>query len=105
MQHFNENPLVVIQLDVIQLEIVNAYPSADRQAQFDVLVWRTLSLTTASKCNWEMTSPILLPYYYSDYWSYFDGYTYTYTSIHIYIYIYICIYIYIDFGCFYYWKQ
>ena len=34
-QHSDENPLVVIQLD-----IVNAYPSADRQAQFDVLAGR-----------------------------------------------------------------
>ena len=34
-QHSNENPLVVIQLD-----IVNAYPSADRQALFDVLAGR-----------------------------------------------------------------
>ena len=34
-QHSDENPLVVIQID-----IVNAYPSADQQAQFDVLAGR-----------------------------------------------------------------
>jgi len=34
-QHSNVNPLVVIQLDIL-----NAYPSADRQAQFDVLAER-----------------------------------------------------------------
>jgi len=34
-QHSDENPLVVIQID-----IVNAYPFADRQAQFDLLAGR-----------------------------------------------------------------
>jgi len=34
-QHSEENPLVVIQLD-----IVNAYPSAERQAHFDLLAGR-----------------------------------------------------------------
>jgi len=35
VQHSDENPLVIIHLD-----IVNAYPSADRQAQFNVLAGR-----------------------------------------------------------------
>jgi len=41
----NENPLVVIQLDIF-----NAYPSADRQAQFDVLAGRA----SKSYDNWHV---------------------------------------------------
>jgi len=56
-KHSNENPLVVIQLD-----IVNAYPSADWQAQFDVLAGRASKCTTTGMCTCEMTSPVLIPY-------------------------------------------
>ena len=57
-QHSDENPLVVIQLD-----IVNAYPSADWQAQFNVLLRQEglPRLTTTGMCTWEMTSPVLMP--------------------------------------------
>ena len=57
-QHSDENPLVVVQLD-----IVNAYPSVDRQAQFDVLAGRaSKSYDNGHVQIGDVTSPVLLPY-------------------------------------------
>jgi len=63
-QHSKENPLVVI-----QLYIVNAYPSADQQAQFDVLAGRA----SKSYDNWHvhMGDDIPCPSSLHHYWSYF----------------------------------
>jgi len=74
-QHSDENPLVVIQLD-----IVNAYPYADRQARFDVLAER------ASKCynNGYVQIGDNIPWHSSlhHYWSYFETMQGTASTLH-----------------------
>ena len=62
-QHPDENPLVVI-----QLVIVNAYPSADRQAQFDVLAGRASK--SYDNGHVHMGDDIPCPASLRHYWSY-----------------------------------
>ena len=65
-QHFDENPLVVIQLDN-----VNAYPSADRQAQFDVLAGRASK--SYDNGHVHRGDDIPCPDSLRHYWSYFES--------------------------------
>jgi len=65
-QHPDENPLVVIQLD-----IVNAYPSADRQAQFDVLAGRASKSYDNGYVH--IGDDIPCPASLCHYWSYFKS--------------------------------
>jgi len=65
-QHSDGNPLVVIQLD-----IVNAYPSADRQAQFDVLAGRAFK--SYDNGHVQLRDGIPCPFSLCHYWSYFES--------------------------------
>jgi len=66
-QHSDENPLVMIQLD-----IVIAYPSADRQARFDLLAAEggLPRRTTMGMFKWD---DIPCPSSLYQYWSYFES--------------------------------
>ena len=74
-QHSDENPLVVIQLD-----IVNAYPSADRQAQFDVLAGRASK--SYDNGHVHMGDAIPCPDSLRHYWSYFESMPGTTSTLH-----------------------
>jgi len=74
-QHSEENLLVVIQLD-----IVNAYPSADRQAQFDVLAGRASK--SYDKGHVHMEDDITCPSSLRHYWSYFESMQGTASTLH-----------------------
>ena len=69
------NPLVVIHLD-----IVNAYPSADRQAQFDVLAGRASK--SYDNGHVHMGDTILCPASLRHYWSYFESMQGTVSTLH-----------------------
>jgi len=74
-QHSNENPLVVIQLD-----IVNTYPSADQQAQFEVLPGRA-----SKSCDNEhvqIGDAIHCPSSLYHYWSCFESMQGTASNLH-----------------------
>jgi hypothetical protein len=64
-QHSDENPHVVIQLD-----IANAYRSADRQAQFDVLAGRASK--SYDNGHVQLGDDIPCPSSLYHYWSYFE---------------------------------
>jgi len=74
-QHSDENPLIMIQLDII-----NACPSADRQAQFDMLAGR------ASKCydngHVQTGHDIPCPSFLYHYWSYIESMQGTASTLH-----------------------
>ena len=74
-QHSDENPLVVIQLD-----IVNAYPSADRQAQFDVLAGRASK--SYDNGHVHMGDNIPCPTSLRHHWSYFESMQGTASTLH-----------------------
>jgi len=74
-QHSEENPLIMIQLD-----IVNAYPSADRQAQFDVLAGRASKSYDSRHVH--MRDAIPCPSSLRPYWSYFESMQGTASTLH-----------------------
>ena len=74
-QHSDENPLVVIQLD-----IVNAYPFADWQAQFDVLAERASK--SYDNGHVHMGDDIPCPSSLRHYWSYFKSMQGTASTLH-----------------------
>jgi len=74
-QHPDENHLIVI-----QLEIVNAYPSADRQAQFDVLAGRASK--SYENGHVHMGDDIPCPASLRHYWSYFESMQGTASNLH-----------------------
>jgi len=74
-QHSKKNPLVVIQLD-----IVNAYPSADQQAQFDVLAGRASKSYDTGHVH--MGDDIPCPSSFRHYWSYFESMQGTASTLH-----------------------
>ena len=74
-QHPDENSLVVIQLD-----IVNAYPSADRQAEFNVLAGRASKSYDNGRVH--MGDDILCPSSLRHYWSYFESMQGTASTLH-----------------------
>ena len=74
-QHSDENPLLVIQLD-----IVNAYPSADWQAQFDVLAGRASKSYDNGHAH--MGDDIPCPASLRHYWSFFESMQGTASTLH-----------------------
>jgi len=74
-QHSEENSLVVIQLDIF-----NAYPSADRQAQFDVLARRASK--SYDNGHVHMGDDIPCPSSLRHYWSYFESMQGTASALH-----------------------
>jgi len=74
-QHSDENPLFVIQLD-----IVNAYPSADRQALFNVLAWRASKSYDIGHVH--MGDDIPCPASLRHYWSCFEFMQGTASTLH-----------------------
>jgi len=65
---------------VIQLDIVNAYPSADRQAQFDVLAGRASKSYDNGQVH--MGDDIPCPSSLCHYWSYFESMQGTASTLH-----------------------
>jgi len=74
-EHSDENSLVVIQLD-----IVNAYPAADRQAQFDVVAGRASK--SYDNGHVQIGDDISYPSSLSHYWSYFESMQGTASTLH-----------------------
>ena len=70
-QRFKAYPADPDPLVVIQLDIVNAYPSADRQAQFDVLAGRASK--SYDNRHVHMGDVIPCPDSLRHYWSYFES--------------------------------
>jgi len=74
-QRSEENPLVMIQLDII-----NASPSADWQAQFDVLAGRASK--SHDNGHVHMGDDIPCPSSLRYYWSYFESMQGTTSTLH-----------------------
>jgi len=74
-QHSDDNPLVVIQLD-----LVNAYSSADQQAQFDVLAGRASK--SYDNGHVQVGDDIPFPSSLYRYWSYFESMQRTASTLH-----------------------
>ena len=74
-QHSKENPLVVIQLD-----IVKGYPSADRQAESNELVGRASK--SYDNGHVHMGDDIPCPSSLRHYWSYFESIQGTASTLH-----------------------
>jgi len=77
-QHSDDNPLVVIQLD-----LVNAYSSADQQAQFDVLAGRASK--SYDNGHVQVGDDIPFPSSLYHYWSYFESMQRTASTLHFWV--------------------
>jgi len=75
LQHSDENPLVVIQLD-----IANAYFSTDRLAKFDVLAGRAFKFYDNGHVK--VGDDIPCPFFLYHCWKYFESMQCTASTLH-----------------------